>query len=43
MAFVIVPFADDHLKEDFDCGKPALNLYLERQSSQDIRRHYALL
>ena len=43
MAFVIALFAGSHVKEGFDCGEPALNLYLERQSSQDIRRHYATM
>jgi ribosomal protein S18 acetylase RimI-like enzyme len=43
MAFVIVPFANGHLKENFDCGEAAHNLYLDRQSRQDIRRHYAAM
>jgi ribosomal protein S18 acetylase RimI-like enzyme len=43
MAFVIALFADSHVKEGFDCGEPALNLYLERQSGQDMRRHYATM
>jgi len=44
MAFVIVPFAGDrHVREGFDCEVPAFNLYLERQSGQDMRRHYATM
>ena len=43
MTFVIVPFADECVKENFACGDHSLNLYLERYAGQDIRRHYATM
>jgi GNAT superfamily N-acetyltransferase len=43
MDFVIVQYNDSHVNENFDCGEPALNLYFERYSGQDIRRHYATM
>jgi hypothetical protein len=47
MAFSIVPYAGKHVEErfkaGFDCGNPALNLYLARYAGQDTRRHYATL
>ncbi|MDR2175347.1 MAG: GNAT family N-acetyltransferase [Synergistaceae bacterium] len=48
MTFTIVPYGERHGKkgcgkEGFDCGNPALNLYLARYAGQDVRRHYAAL
>ena len=35
---VVEPLARNHEHEAFDCGAPALNNYLRRQATQDIRR-----
>lgn len=34
----IEPLAPEHLRDDFDCGEPALDRYLREQATQDIRR-----
>lgn len=35
---VVEPLARRHHRENFDCGEPALNDYLLRQATQDMRR-----
>lgn len=35
---IIEPLARSHKRENFDCGEPALNDYLHRQATQDMRR-----
>lgn len=35
---VIETLTRSHKREDFDCGEPALNGYLQRQATQDMRR-----
>lgn len=35
---VVEPLARNHYREGFDCGEPALNDYLQRQATQDMRR-----
>jgi len=35
---VVRPLARRERLGDFDCGQPALNAYLHRQASQDVRR-----
>lgn len=35
---VVEPLARNHEREAFDCGIPALNDYLRRQATQDMRR-----
>ena len=35
---VFEPLARNHNREAFDCGIPALNDYLRRQATQDVRR-----
>ena len=35
---VVEPLARNHRREGFDCGEPALNDYLHRQATQDMRR-----
>lgn len=35
---VVEPLARNHRREGFDCGEPALNDYLYRQATQDMRR-----
>lgn len=35
---VVEPLARNHEREAFDCGIPALNDYLHRQATQDVRR-----
>jgi|SRR6266566_3481583 len=38
LAPVVEPLARGHDRENFDCGEPALNDYLQRQATQDTRR-----
>jgi ribosomal protein S18 acetylase RimI-like enzyme len=38
---VIEPLGSQHDRADFSCGEPALDGYLQRQASQDIRRRVA--
>jgi ribosomal protein S18 acetylase RimI-like enzyme len=38
---VIVPLGPDHGRAGFSCGEPALDFYLQRQASQDMRRRVA--
>lgn len=40
-ALVIEPLGSHHDREAFSCGEPALDSYLQRQASQDIRRRVA--
>lgn len=35
---IVEPLARTHRREGFDCGEPALNDYLHRQATQDMRR-----
>jgi predicted GNAT family N-acyltransferase len=39
----IVPYEKKHVRTGFDCGIPALNQYLSRRASQDMRKNYAAL
>ena len=38
---VIEPLGSHHDRTNFSCGEPALDAYLQRQASQDIRRRVA--
>jgi len=40
-ALVIEPLGSSHDHAAFSCGEPALDSYLQRQASQDIRRRIA--
>lgn len=40
-ALIIEPLGSHHDRTVFSCGEPALDFYLQRQASQDIRRHVA--
>ena len=40
-ALVIEPLASQHDRTNFSCGEPALDAYLQRQASQDMRRRIA--
>ena len=40
-SLVIEPLASHHDRTDFSCGEPALDAYLQRQASQDMRRRIA--
>ncbi len=40
-ALVIEPLGSHHDRAAFSCGEPALDSYLQRQASQDIRRRVA--
>ena len=40
-ALVIEPLGPRHDRADFSCGEPALDRYLQRQASQDVRRRIA--
>lgn len=40
-ALVIEPLGTHHDRAAFSCGEPALDSYLQRQASQDIRRRVA--
>lgn len=37
----VEPLGTGHDRTGFDCGVPALNTYLQRQASQDVRRRMA--
>jgi GNAT superfamily N-acetyltransferase len=39
--FVIEPLSDKHDRQDFSCGNPVLDRYLQTQASQDARRRIA--
>ncbi len=38
---VIEPLGPHHDRASFSCGEPALDAYLQRQATQDIRRRVA--
>jgi GNAT superfamily N-acetyltransferase len=38
---VIAPLGPHHDRSAFSCGEPALDVYLQRQASQDVRRGLA--
>jgi hypothetical protein len=38
---VIEPLGAHHDRTAFSCGEPALDAYLQRQASQDVRRRVA--
>ena len=40
-AFLIEPLGSHHDRAAFSCNEPALDLYLKRQASQDVRRRIA--
>jgi len=40
---VVEPLAAHHDRAAFSCGEPALDIYLQRQASQDVRRRVAQL
>jgi ribosomal protein S18 acetylase RimI-like enzyme len=40
-SLVIEPLGSHHDRAAFSCGEPALDTYLQRQASQDMRRHVA--
>jgi GNAT superfamily N-acetyltransferase len=37
---IVVPLSDHHDRSQFDCGEPALNLYLQRYARQHDRRGF---
>jgi GNAT superfamily N-acetyltransferase len=41
IVFSIEPLGDQHYREGFSCGVPALDRYLQKQASQDAGRHVA--
>jgi len=41
LSLVIEPLGSHHDRVAFSCGEPALDAYLQRQASQDIRRRVA--
>ena len=41
MAIEILPFSKEFDRQDFDCGTPELNRYLQEHLSQDVKRFYA--
>ena len=43
MSFRIIPFAQNHSREDFNCGIPELDRYLKQYASQDVHRNLATL
>ena len=43
MPFKIVPFAQNHTREFFNCGVPALDKYLKQFANQDVRKNFAAL
>jgi ribosomal protein S18 acetylase RimI-like enzyme len=40
-ALVIEPLSSHHNRSQFSCNEPALDTYLQRQASQDVRRRVA--
>jgi ribosomal protein S18 acetylase RimI-like enzyme len=40
-SLVIEPLGPHHDRKAFSCGEPALDIYLQRQASQDVRRRVA--
>lgn len=40
-SLVIEPLGAHHDRTSFSCGEPALDVYLQRQASQDVRRRVA--
>ena len=40
-SLVIEPLGSHHDRTAFSCGEPALDFYLQRQASQDVRRRVA--
>ena len=38
MSFITVPLDSSHNKENFSCGKPMLDAYLQKQAKQDVKR-----
>jgi len=40
-SLIVEPLAAHHDRKAFSCGEPALDTYLQRQASQDIRRRVA--
>lgn len=40
-SLVVAPLGPHHDRTAFSCGEPALDAYLQRQASQDIRRRVA--
>jgi predicted GNAT family N-acyltransferase len=38
MNFLSEPLRDNHIRDDFSCGKPVLDRYLKIQAGQDIRK-----
>jgi predicted N-acetyltransferase YhbS len=38
MSFITVPLDSSHNKENFSCGKPLLDAYLQKQAKQDVKR-----
>jgi len=40
-SLIIEPLGSRHDRAAFSCGEPALDIYLQRQASQDIRRRVA--
>jgi ribosomal protein S18 acetylase RimI-like enzyme len=38
---VTLPLSTDHDRASFSCGEPALDVYLQRQASQDVKRRVA--
>lgn len=42
MPLLIEILAKKHNKETFNCGQPLLDNYIQRQASQDVRRHLSV-
>jgi len=38
MSFITVSLESSHNKENFSCGKPLLDTYLQKQAKQDVKR-----
>lgn len=38
MGYITIPLASSHNKENFYCGKPLLDSYLQKQAKQDVKR-----
>jgi len=41
MTYLAVPLSSSHKRDDFSCGKDALDTYLHKEANQDIKRKLA--
>jgi ribosomal protein S18 acetylase RimI-like enzyme len=42
MNYITIPLEPSHRKENFSCGKPLLDTYLQKQAKQDVKRRLSV-